>query len=102
MVVYVTKQSNATQLLQDQYFHVAGESGSTSVYEPQYSPKQCFKYQELGHKAFLCTKPQICARCAQEGHHYSEYRVVILKCVSCGGPYESFSRNYWVRLSCLL
>jgi hypothetical protein len=64
MVVYMTKRSNAARLLQDQYFHVAGESGCTGVFEPRYSVKQCFKCQELGHKAFSYTKPQICARCA--------------------------------------
>jgi hypothetical protein len=93
MVVYVTKRSDAARLLQDQYFHVAGESGCTGVFEPRYSAKQCFKCQELGHKAFSCTNPQICARCAQEGHHHSECRAAIPKCVPCGGPHESFSRK---------
>jgi hypothetical protein len=64
IVVYVTKQSEAARLLQDQYFHVAGESGRTKVYKPRYSPEQCFKCQEIGHKAFRCMKPQVCTRCA--------------------------------------
>ena len=93
MAVYVTKRSDAAGLLRDQYFHVAGESGCTSVFERRYGAKQCFKCQELGHKAFSCTKPRICARCAEEGHHHSECSAAILKCVPCGGPHESFSRN---------
>jgi hypothetical protein len=93
MVVYVTKRSDAARLLQDQYFHVAGESGCTGVFEPRYGPKQCFRCQELGHKSFSCTNPQICARCAEEGHHHSECHAAIPKCVPCGGPHESFSRS---------
>ena len=62
IVVFLTKASDAKRRLQEQYFHVAGESGSTGVYEPRYGPKQCYKCQELGHKAFSCTSPQICAR----------------------------------------
>jgi hypothetical protein len=89
MVVYMTKRSNAARLLQDQQFHVAGESGRTGVFEPRYSAN--FRCQELGHKAFSCTKPQICGRCAQERHHHSECRAAIPKGVPCGGPHESFS-----------
>ena len=93
MVVYVTKGSEATRLLQEQYFHVAGESGYTEVFEPRYGPKQCYKCQELGHKAFSCAKAQVCAKCAQGGHHHSECQATIPKCVPCGGPHESFSKN---------
>jgi hypothetical protein len=84
MVVYVTKGSEAAQLLQDQYFHVAGESAYTGVFEPRYRPPKCYRCQETGHKAYSCTQPQICAKCAQGGHHHSECQVVIPKCVSCG------------------
>jgi hypothetical protein len=93
MVVYVTKGSDAARLVQGQYFHVTGESAYTRVFEPRYGPLQCYKCQELGHKAFSCTKPQVCARCAQMGHHHSECRAAIPKCVPCGGPHESFSKN---------
>lgn len=93
MVVYVTKGSDAARLLQGQYFHLAGESAYTSVFEPRYGPKQCYRCQELGHKAFSCSKPQICARCAGVGHHHSQCQGAIPKCVPCGGPHESFSRK---------
>lgn len=33
MVVYVTKGSEAARLLQEQFFHVAGESAYTRIYE---------------------------------------------------------------------
>ncbi len=56
MVVYVTKGSEAARLLQDQYFHFAGESAYTRPFEPRYRPQQCYRCQELGHKAFTCTK----------------------------------------------
>jgi hypothetical protein len=93
MVIYVTKGSEATQLLQDQYFHVSRESAYTRVFERRQGPNQCFKCQELGHKAFACTKPQVCGRCALQGHHHSQCQVEIPKCVPCRGPHESFSRN---------
>jgi hypothetical protein len=93
MVVYVTKGSEAARLLQDQYFHVAGESAYAGIFERRYGPQLCYRCQELGHKAYSCTKPQVCAKCAQVGHHHSECQVVIPKCVLCGGPHESFSRN---------
>lgn len=93
MVVYVTKGSEAARLLQDQYFHVAGESAYTRVFEPRYGPQKCYRCQEMGHKAYSCTKPQVCAKCAHVGHHHSECQAVIPKCVTCGGPHESFSRN---------
>jgi hypothetical protein len=41
MVVYVTKGSDATRLLQNQYFHIAGESVYTRVHEPRSGPMQC-------------------------------------------------------------
>jgi hypothetical protein len=64
MVVYVTKGSEAARLLQDQYFHVAGESAYARVFEPRYGPQKCYRCQEVGHKAYSCTKPQVCAKCA--------------------------------------
>jgi hypothetical protein len=93
MVVYVTKGSEAVRLLQGHYFHVAGESAYTRVYEPRSGPRQCYRCQELGHKAYACTKPQRCAKCAQEGHHHSDCRAEIPRCVPCGGPHESFSKS---------
>lgn len=99
MVVYVTKGSEAVRLLQDQYFHVAGESAYTRVFEPRYGPQKYYRCQELGHKAYSCTKPQVCAKCAQVGHHRSECQAVISKCVTCGGPHESLSGNCGTRHS---
>ena len=72
MVVYVTKGYNARRLLQDQFFHVAGESGWTLVFKPFLGPIQCYNCQEIGHKAFNCRKPQVCGKCAKEGHHHND------------------------------
>ena len=93
MVVYVTKGSDAVRLLQEQYFHIAGESAYTSVYELRKGPMQCYNCQTIGHKAFSCKKTQVCARCAKEGHHHRDCLEEVPKCVPCGGPHESFSRN---------
>ncbi|EXK76700.1 hypothetical protein FOQG_18569 [Fusarium oxysporum f. sp. raphani 54005] len=93
MVVYLTKSSDAKRLLQEHYFLVAGESAYTSVFEQTTGPEQCYNCQELGHKAYACSKPRVCARCAAEGHHHSECQAQIPKCVLCSGPHESFSRN---------
>ncbi|KAF4971651.1 hypothetical protein FSARC_1584, partial [Fusarium sarcochroum] len=56
MVVYLTKRSDVRRLLQDHYFLVAGESAYTSVFEQISEPEQCYNCQELGHKAFSCSK----------------------------------------------
>ncbi|KAM5529165.1 reverse transcriptase [Fusarium oxysporum f. sp. phaseoli] len=93
MVVYLTKSSDAKRLLQEHYFLVAGESAYTSVFEQTTGPEQCYNCQELGHKAFSCSKTRVCARCATIGHHHSECQAQIPKCVLCSGPHESFSRN---------
>ena len=87
MVVYLTSGNDATGLLQGQYFHVAGESAYTNVFEQQVRPKQCYKCQEL------CQKTQVCVRCACEGHHHSNCQAEIPKCALCGGPHESMSKN---------
>ncbi|EXM15014.1 hypothetical protein FOTG_16631 [Fusarium oxysporum f. sp. vasinfectum 25433] len=56
MVVYLTKSSDAKRLLQEHYFLVAGESPYTSVFVQTTGPEQCYNCQELGHKAFSCSK----------------------------------------------
>lgn len=93
MVVYLTKGSDASRLLQEGFFHVAGESGYAAVFERRSRPEQCYNCQEIGHKAFRCKNPQRCARCANGGHRHSDCAASIVKCVPCGGPHESFSRN---------
>ena len=45
MVVYVTKGSDAVQLLQCHYFHIAGDSAYTSVYELRTGSVQCYNCQ---------------------------------------------------------
>lgn len=94
MVIYVTKGSYAKRLLQDQFFHVAGESGWTSAFERRLIPTQCYNCQQIGHKAFNCKNTQVCGKCAQEGHHHRDcINESVPKCVPCGGPHESFSKN---------
>jgi len=53
MVVYVTKGSEAVRLLQGQYFHVAGESAYTGVYEHRVGPTQCYNCQEIDTRRML-------------------------------------------------
>jgi hypothetical protein len=97
MAVYLTKNSEAKRLLDNQYFHLAGESAYTSVFSPREGPTQCYNCQEIGHKAFACKKPQTCGRCATQGHHHKDCQTAVMKCVLCKGPHESFSRNCRVR-----
>ena len=98
MVVYITKGTDAKRLIDGNYFDIAGESAYTRIFEPRMRPAQCFNCQEIGHKAFTCKKSQICAKCAEKGHHHSTCQAVVLKCVTCGGPHESFSKNCRVHL----
>lgn len=93
MVVYVTRKSDARRLVAEGYFHAGGESGTTSAFEHRPRPGQCYNCQELGHKAYQCRKTQRCGRCAKDGHHHKSCSEEVMKCVLCGGPHESFSRN---------
>jgi hypothetical protein len=93
MVVYLTKGTDARRLLADGFFHAGGESGVTSVFEYRPRPTQCYNCQEIGHKAFQCKNAQKCARCAAEGHHHSSCDKTVPKCIPCGGPHESYSKN---------
>ncbi len=94
MVVYLTRGPDARRFLQEGFFYAGGESGFTKAFERRERPNQCFNCQEItSHKAHQCTKAQVCGRCAKEGHRHSECTETILKCVPCGGPHESFSRN---------
>jgi hypothetical protein len=93
MVVYVTKRADAARLLEGHYFDVNGESAFTRVFELRHGPMQCFKCLGLGHKAFSCTRPQLCSRCAQPGHRHSECQADSPKCAVYSGPHDSSSRQ---------
>jgi hypothetical protein len=94
MVVYLKKATEAARFLREGYFYAGGLSGQTSAFQRRLRPNQCYNCQEIAdHKAFQCKKPQICGRCAIEGHHHSTCTAAIPKCVLCGGPHESFSKN---------
>jgi hypothetical protein len=93
MVVYLTKSTDARRLLTEGFFHAGGESGVTSTFEHRPRPTQCYNCQEIGHKAFQCKNVQKCARCAVEGHRHSSCDQTIPKCIPCGGPHESYSKN---------
>ncbi|KAM4060434.1 hypothetical protein HRG_002005 [Hirsutella rhossiliensis] len=84
---------DAQRLLDGVWFDVAGESAYTNVFKRCVGPIQCFNCQEMGHKAFSCKKPQRCGRCAKAEHHHRECKETVLKCVPCGRPHESYSRN---------
>jgi hypothetical protein len=94
MVVYLTRRSEAKRFIDEGFFFAGGESGTTKMFERRDRPKQCYNCQQItDHKAYQCDKPQVCGRCAQVGHHHSGCTETVPKCVSCGGPHESFSRN---------
>lgn len=92
IVVYVTKRADAARLLEGGYFIIDGESAFTRVFEPMREPMQCFRCLSLGHKAFSCTKEQVCSGCAQPGHRHNDCQAEQPKCAMCDGPHESPSR----------
>ncbi|KAM9873891.1 zinc knuckle, partial [Verticillium dahliae] len=95
MVMYLTKRADAERLLAEGYAYAGGQSGRTKVFESRPRLDQCYNCQQMGrgHKAHQCDRPQVCGKCAKEGHHHSACTETILKCVPCGGPHASFSRN---------
>ncbi|EXK76852.1 hypothetical protein FOQG_18420 [Fusarium oxysporum f. sp. raphani 54005] len=72
MVIYVMKESNARWLLEDRYFHLAGESARTSVFEPRADAVQCYNCWGLGHKAFICQESQRDGRYAERGYYHRQ------------------------------
>ncbi|KAM4061961.1 reverse transcriptase [Hirsutella rhossiliensis] len=92
-ITWLSNREKAKALLDGVWFDVAGESACTNVLERRVGPIQCFNCQEMGHKAFSCKKPQRCGRCAKAEHHHRECKETVPKCVPCGGPHESYSRN---------
>ncbi|OAA57836.1 Endonuclease/exonuclease/phosphatase [Akanthomyces lecanii RCEF 1005] len=93
LLVELKKVSEARRFLDEGFFYVGDVSATTAAFKHRPRPKQCYNCQELtGHRAADCKKPQVCARCAQEGHHNRDCTEVITKCVPCGGPHESFSK----------
>jgi hypothetical protein len=94
IVVYLKKAAEASRFLREGYFYAGGLSGQTSAFQRQSRPNQCYNCQELtNHRAFRCQKPQICRKCAKEGHHHTVCTEAIAKCALCGGPHESGSKN---------
>jgi hypothetical protein len=94
MVVYLKKRSEARRFINEGFFVAGGESGTTKAFERRDRPKQCYNCQQItNHKAYQCDRPQVCGRCAQEGHHHKACPGTIPKCIPCGGPHESYSRN---------
>ena len=93
ILVDFKKASEARRFLDEGFFYVGDVSATTAAFKHRPRPKQCYNCQELtGHRAADCKKPQVCARCAQEGHHHRDCTEVTTKCVPCGGPHESFSK----------
>lgn len=93
LVVELKKASEARRFLDEGFFYAGDISATTAEFKPRPRPKQCYKCQELtNHRAAECTKPQVCAKCAQEGHRHSECTATTVKCVPCGGPHESYSK----------
>ena len=94
MVVYLKKRSEARRFVGEGFFVAGGESGTANVFERRERPRQCYNCQQItNHKAYQCDRPQVCGRCAQEGHHHSACTGTMPKCIPCGGPHESYSRN---------
>jgi DNA gyrase/topoisomerase IV subunit A len=56
MLVYLTRNSDVQRLLQEEFFHIGGESATTAPFTPFSGPIQCYKCQEIGHKSFKCQK----------------------------------------------
>jgi hypothetical protein len=62
MVVYLSRSEDARKLLSKGWIECEGESSMVRVFEPKITPTQCYKCQQLGHKAFSCDKEEVCAR----------------------------------------
>lgn len=58
----------------ERYFHLAGESASTNVYERQAGTGAVLQVAGTqATRAFACQREQVCGRCAQRGHYHREW-----------------------------
>jgi hypothetical protein len=64
MVVYVTKGSEAVRLLQGQYFHLAGQSAYTSVFEPRSAQNSATNVKSWDTRRFRSQTTNLCKMCS--------------------------------------
>jgi hypothetical protein len=95
ILIHLVKEDDATRLLNGIWFNAGGESAHVKLFKYRYTPPRCYTCQELGHMAYskYYSKVQKCGKCAAEGHNHEECASEVLKCVPCGGPHESYSKN---------
>ena len=95
ILIHLIKEEDATRFLNGIWFNAGGESAHIKLFKYRYTPSRCYTCQELGHMVYskYCSKIQKCGKCAAEGHNHEKCASEILKCVPCGGPHESYSKN---------
>lgn len=97
IVLYLTRASDARRLLEDGYLYAGGESGKTAVFERRDRPDRRPMLQlpaEWRRPQSLPMHQAPGVRELREGsHHHRDCHEAIPKCVLCGGPHPSFSRN---------
>jgi hypothetical protein len=97
IVIYVMKAGNTRRLLEERYFHLAGELANTNIFERRQGPAQYYNCWETGYKAFAYKKAQRCGKYTEMKYRHGEYQAVKPKCALYGGPHWSFSRHCRVR-----
>ena len=80
IVIYVTKGGDARRLLEGRYFHLAGESAKTSVFEPKVDTVQCYNCWGLGHKAYSWRHRSV-ADAPIGGHYHRQCQATASRCL---------------------
>ena len=74
------------------YIKVGFLKVKVSVYVP--NPMRCYRCQKFGHTESRCTRTPVCGRCSFVGEEHDHSTCTNeIKCLNCGGPHLSSSKQ---------
>jgi hypothetical protein len=94
VVMFLTHQHEADDLLARGIMDVGGEMAYTPRYERRQIPTRCYKCHQYGHQDARCQSSEVvCGRCAQSGHTAQTCTAHGTRCAACQGPHPANDRS---------
>lgn len=92
LVIYLSSQEMADNLLQRQVIEIGGQGAFTKPYLRIPQPDRCYKCCQYGHVQRNCRLSPQCGKCAGP-RHFKECNSPIIKCAVCQGDHMVTNRN---------